>query len=138
RLSVRSRIGEKILQRSADERAPRETRRQVCRGQFVGRGQPRNGLESARDGDGRQDWRTHSSVPRSRQRQVGGPVVVPHAGSAGPRPRARAVAPRRREISPMTLPNQITLARILMIPVFVWLTLGYIRDYQKEQEQEWE
>jgi len=38
----------------------------------------------------------------------------------------------------MTLPNKITLARIFMIPVFVWLTLDYIRDYQKEQEQEWE
>ncbi len=38
----------------------------------------------------------------------------------------------------MTLPNKITLARILLIPVFVWLTLDYIRDYQKEQEQEWE
>jgi CDP-diacylglycerol--glycerol-3-phosphate 3-phosphatidyltransferase len=39
----------------------------------------------------------------------------------------------------MTLPNKITIARILMIPVFVWLTLDYIRDYQnEEQEQEWE
>jgi cardiolipin synthase (CMP-forming) len=38
----------------------------------------------------------------------------------------------------MTLPNKITLARILMIPVFVWLTLDYIREYQKDQEQEWE
>ena len=38
----------------------------------------------------------------------------------------------------MTLPNKITIARIFMIPVFVWLTLDYIRDYQKEQEQEWE
>ena len=38
----------------------------------------------------------------------------------------------------MTLPNKITLARIFMIPVFVWLTLDYIRDYQKDQEREWE
>lgn len=38
----------------------------------------------------------------------------------------------------MTLPNKITIARILLIPVFVWLTLDYIRDYQKEQEQEWQ
>ena len=38
----------------------------------------------------------------------------------------------------MTLPNKITIARILLIPVFVWLTLDYIRDYQREQEQEWE
>ncbi|HUJ70865.1 MAG TPA: CDP-alcohol phosphatidyltransferase family protein, partial [Verrucomicrobiae bacterium] len=38
----------------------------------------------------------------------------------------------------MTLPNKITIARILLIPVFVWLALDYIRDYQREQEQEWE
>lgn len=38
----------------------------------------------------------------------------------------------------MTLPNKITIARILLIPVFVWLTLDYIRDYQKDQELEWE
>ncbi len=38
----------------------------------------------------------------------------------------------------MTLPNKITIARILLIPVFVWLTLDYIRDSQKDQEQEWE
>ena len=38
----------------------------------------------------------------------------------------------------MTLPNKITIARILLIPVFVWLTLDYIRDYQKEQELEWQ
>jgi|SRR5579862_419391 len=38
----------------------------------------------------------------------------------------------------MTLPNKITIARILMIPVFVWLTLDYVRDYQKDQELEWE
>ncbi len=38
----------------------------------------------------------------------------------------------------MTLPNKITIARILLIPLFVWLALDYIRDYQKDQEQEWE
>jgi len=38
----------------------------------------------------------------------------------------------------MTLPNKITIGRILLIPVFVWLTLDYIRDYQKDQEWEWE
>jgi CDP-diacylglycerol--glycerol-3-phosphate 3-phosphatidyltransferase len=38
----------------------------------------------------------------------------------------------------MTLPNKITIGRILMIPVFVWLTLDYIRDYQKYPELEWE
>jgi cardiolipin synthase (CMP-forming) len=40
----------------------------------------------------------------------------------------------------MTLPNKITLARIFMIPLFVWLTLDYIRDYQKDpdQDREWE
>jgi CDP-diacylglycerol--glycerol-3-phosphate 3-phosphatidyltransferase len=38
----------------------------------------------------------------------------------------------------MTLPNKITIGRILLIPVFVWLTLDYIRDYQKDQELEWE
>ena len=38
----------------------------------------------------------------------------------------------------MTLPNKITIGRILLIPVFVWLALDYIRDYQKDQELEWE
>src|SRR6266436_7229906 len=38
----------------------------------------------------------------------------------------------------MTLPNKITIARILLIPLFVWLALDYIRDYQKDQEHEWE
>jgi len=38
----------------------------------------------------------------------------------------------------MTLPNKITIGRILLIPVFVWLTLDYIRDYQREQELEWQ
>src|ERR1039458_7543629 len=38
----------------------------------------------------------------------------------------------------MTLPNKITIARILLIPIFVWLALDYIRGYQKDQEQEWE
>jgi cardiolipin synthase len=38
----------------------------------------------------------------------------------------------------MTLPNKITIGRILLIPIFVWLTLDYIRDYQRDQELEWE
>lgn len=38
----------------------------------------------------------------------------------------------------MTLANKITILRILLIPVFIWLTLDYIRDYQKGQAREWE
>ena len=38
----------------------------------------------------------------------------------------------------MTTPNKITIFRILLIPVFVWLTLDYIRDFQKGVEQEWQ
>ena len=38
----------------------------------------------------------------------------------------------------MTFANRITIIRILLIPLFVWLTLDYIRDYQKDQELEWE
>ena len=38
----------------------------------------------------------------------------------------------------MTLANKITIFRILLIPVFVWLTLDYIRDYQKGDTKEWE
>ena len=38
----------------------------------------------------------------------------------------------------MTLPNKITIIRILLIPVFVWLTLDYIRDFQKGEDKEWE
>src|ERR1017187_2429178 len=77
-------------------------------------------------------------MPRRGQRQIGRPVVVSYVGSARPRSRARAPAPQRGEISRMTLPNKITIARILLIPIFVWLALDYIRDYQKDQEQEWE
>lgn len=38
----------------------------------------------------------------------------------------------------MTTANKITIARILLIPIFVWLMLEYIRDYQKGMLQEWE
>lgn len=38
----------------------------------------------------------------------------------------------------LTLANKITTCRILLIPVFVWLTLDYIRDYQRGLEVEWE
>ena len=37
----------------------------------------------------------------------------------------------------MTLANKITIIRILLIPIFVWLTLDYIRNFQKGEEQEW-
>ncbi len=38
----------------------------------------------------------------------------------------------------MTTANKITIFRILLIPVFVWLTLDYIRDYQHGSTKEWE
>ena len=38
----------------------------------------------------------------------------------------------------MTLANKITIGRILLIPVFIFLTLDYIRDSQRGQAQEWE
>ena len=38
----------------------------------------------------------------------------------------------------MTTANKITIFRILLIPVFVWLTLDYIRDFQKGNEREWQ
>ena len=38
----------------------------------------------------------------------------------------------------MTTANKITIIRILLIPVFVWLTLNYIRDFQKGGEKEWQ
>jgi CDP-diacylglycerol--glycerol-3-phosphate 3-phosphatidyltransferase len=38
----------------------------------------------------------------------------------------------------MTTANKITIFRILLIPIFVWLTLDYIRDYQKGNTKEWE
>lgn len=38
----------------------------------------------------------------------------------------------------MTTANKITICRILLIPVFIWLTLDYIRDYQRGIDQEWE
>jgi len=38
----------------------------------------------------------------------------------------------------MTTANKITIVRILLIPVFVWLTLDYIRGFQKGGENEWQ
>jgi len=38
----------------------------------------------------------------------------------------------------LTLANKITICRILLIPVFIWLTLDYIRDYQRGHAAEWE
>jgi cardiolipin synthase (CMP-forming) len=38
----------------------------------------------------------------------------------------------------MTTANKITIIRILLIPLFVWLTLDYIRDFQKGSEKEWQ
>jgi CDP-diacylglycerol--glycerol-3-phosphate 3-phosphatidyltransferase len=38
----------------------------------------------------------------------------------------------------MTTANKITIIRILLIPVFVWLTLNYIRDFQRGNEREWQ
>jgi cardiolipin synthase (CMP-forming) len=38
----------------------------------------------------------------------------------------------------MTTANKITIIRILLIPVFVWVTLDYIRDFQKGAEREWQ
>jgi cardiolipin synthase len=38
----------------------------------------------------------------------------------------------------MTLANKITILRILMIPVFVLVTLDYIRDSQAGNPQEWQ
>jgi cardiolipin synthase (CMP-forming) len=38
----------------------------------------------------------------------------------------------------MTLANKITIFRILMIPVFIWVTLDYIRDHQRGLAAEWE
>src|ERR1043166_6377467 len=38
----------------------------------------------------------------------------------------------------MTTANKITIFRILLIPVFVWLTLDYIRDFQRGGEKEWQ
>jgi CDP-diacylglycerol--glycerol-3-phosphate 3-phosphatidyltransferase len=37
----------------------------------------------------------------------------------------------------MTTANKITIFRILLIPVFVWVTLDYIRDHQKGDAAEW-
>jgi CDP-diacylglycerol--glycerol-3-phosphate 3-phosphatidyltransferase len=38
----------------------------------------------------------------------------------------------------LTLANKITILRILLIPLFVWLTLDYIRDHQRGEIKEWQ
>jgi CDP-diacylglycerol--glycerol-3-phosphate 3-phosphatidyltransferase len=38
----------------------------------------------------------------------------------------------------MTTANKITIFRILLIPLFIWLTLDYIRNFQRDQTREWE
>ena len=38
----------------------------------------------------------------------------------------------------MTTANKITVIRILLIPVFLWLAIDYIRDSQKGLDREWE
>ena len=38
----------------------------------------------------------------------------------------------------MTTANKITLCRILLIPVFIWLTLDYIRDCQRNEGKDWQ
>ena len=38
----------------------------------------------------------------------------------------------------MTTANKITIFRILLIPVFIFVTLDYIHDCQRGQEQEWQ
>jgi CDP-diacylglycerol--glycerol-3-phosphate 3-phosphatidyltransferase len=38
----------------------------------------------------------------------------------------------------MTTANKITIFRILLIPVFIWLTLDYIRGHQRGDAREWE
>jgi len=41
-------------------------------------------------------------------------------------------------LSGMTLANKITIIRILLIPVFVFMTLDYIRDFQAGNPHEWQ
>ena len=38
----------------------------------------------------------------------------------------------------MTLANKITIFRILLIPVFVWLIVDYVREHQRGSEDEWQ
>jgi cardiolipin synthase (CMP-forming) len=38
----------------------------------------------------------------------------------------------------MTLANKITILRILLIPLFVWVTLDYVRDYRRGLDNDWE
>lgn len=37
----------------------------------------------------------------------------------------------------LTLANKITIARVLLIPVFVWLTLDYVRDVRQGVDSDW-
>ena len=38
----------------------------------------------------------------------------------------------------MTTANKITLFRILLIPVFIFVTLDYIHDCQHDKKQAWQ
>ena len=38
----------------------------------------------------------------------------------------------------MTTANKITLFRILLIPIFVLVTLDYIRDYRRGDAEDWQ
>jgi len=38
----------------------------------------------------------------------------------------------------MTTANKITIVRILLIPIFIWLTLDYIQNFQRDQTREWQ
>ncbi|MEI8315571.1 MAG: CDP-diacylglycerol--glycerol-3-phosphate 3-phosphatidyltransferase [Verrucomicrobiota bacterium] len=38
----------------------------------------------------------------------------------------------------MTTANKITICRILLIPVFIWLTLDYVRDSQHGEGHDWQ
>src|SRR5437870_5352858 len=70
-----------------------------------------------------------------------GPAARPlHRVASALKARARAgpVASRRGEIPPMTLANKITILRILMIPMFVLVTLDYVKDFQKGEAHDWQ
>jgi cardiolipin synthase len=45
---------------------------------------------------------------------------------------------QRVEMAGMTLANKITILRILLIPLFVLVTLDYIRDFQRDELNEWQ
>jgi cardiolipin synthase (CMP-forming) len=38
----------------------------------------------------------------------------------------------------MTLANKVTILRILLIPVFVWIMLDYVHDYRRGHPREWQ